>query len=329
LLVLVGSLVVYKSTGALRQVERARVTGSIATRAALVPTDSTLLPVRVAARSLNYLDAVWPALAFGILISGAIRAFTPVAALSRVLDRGGFRGQLVAGASGAPLMLCSCCVAPIFSSVYERSRQLAPSLAVMLAAPALNPVALLLTFLLFPRQVAWARLLMSVGAVLAGTALVARFAGGTQCAPVHPPPESDRQSPRSSSDAFRFAVACGHVALRTVPVILIGLVVAVVFADGVELDTALLPSIQGLAIAVTAIVALPLALPTFFEIPLAAGLLSAGAPVGAAAAVLFVGPAVNLPSLLTVGHAAGWKPALLVAFMVWLFALVGGLAIGW
>jgi len=48
--------------------------------------------------------------------------------------------------AGAPLMLCSCCVAPIFTGVYERSARLGPSLGLMLAAPALNPAALILTF---------------------------------------------------------------------------------------------------------------------------------------------------------------------------------------
>jgi hypothetical protein len=118
LLVLVAGLVVYKSTGALRHIEHARATGSVATRVAAVPIDSTTLPIRVAAKSLNYLDAVWPALVFGILISAAVRAFTPVAALARLVDRGPFRSQLVAGVCGAPLMLCSCCVAPIAVMVW-------------------------------------------------------------------------------------------------------------------------------------------------------------------------------------------------------------------
>jgi hypothetical protein len=48
LLVLVGGLVVYKSTGALRQVERVSATGSLAPPAALFETDSATRAVRVA-----------------------------------------------------------------------------------------------------------------------------------------------------------------------------------------------------------------------------------------------------------------------------------------
>lgn len=52
---------------------------------------------------------------------------------------------------------------------------------------------------------------------------------------------------------------------------------------------------QTVAIVVVALVAVPLAMPTFFEIPLALIPLSAGAPAGAAVAMMIAGPAVNLP----------------------------------
>jgi uncharacterized membrane protein YraQ (UPF0718 family) len=84
---------------------------------------------------------------------------------------------------------------------------------------------------------------------------------------------------------------------------------------------------QAAVIGVTALVAIPIAVPTFFEVTLALALLSAGAPAGAAVALLFAGPAVNLPSLLTVGRSAGWKVAVGVAVMVWVVAMAGALLV--
>jgi len=55
-----------------------------------------------------------------------------------------------------------------------------------------------------------------------------------------------------------------------------------------------------------------LPLPTLFEMPLAYGLL-VGASLGTVAAALFVGPAVNLPSLLVVSRRAGIRVSLLFA----------------
>jgi uncharacterized membrane protein YraQ (UPF0718 family) len=79
---------------------------------------------------------------------------------------------------------------------------------------------------------------------------------------------------------------------------------------------------------VIALIAVPLAMPTFFEIPLALILLSAGAPPAAAFAMLIAGPTINLPSLLTIGHATSWKVAGTVALLVFLLAVFGGLVVG-
>jgi uncharacterized membrane protein YraQ (UPF0718 family) len=53
-------------------------------------------------------------------------------------------------------------------------------------------------------------------------------------------------------------------------------------------------------------------------------LLSIGAPGGAAVAVLFAGPAVNLASLLTIGRSAGWPVASALALAIAMLACVGG-----
>jgi uncharacterized membrane protein YraQ (UPF0718 family) len=73
-----------------------------------------------------------------------------------------------------------------------------------------------------------------------------------------------------------------------------------------------------LIVFILAILLLPM--PTLFEIPLAYSLLLIGVPLGVVVAVLFAGPAVNLPSLLIVGRTAGLRASLLLA------GVVGGLA---
>src|SRR5439155_14739207 len=114
---------------------------------------------------------VFVALAFGILLGAIVRAFIPDRWLARTLGASGFRGILLAALAGMPLMLCSCCVAPLFEGVYARTRRLGPALGLMFAAPALNPAVLAVTFLLFPASIAWVRL-------AAGLVLVSLAAGG-------------------------------------------------------------------------------------------------------------------------------------------------------
>jgi uncharacterized membrane protein YraQ (UPF0718 family) len=78
---------------------------------------------------------------------------------------------------------------------------------------------------------------------------------------------------------------------------------------------------------ITATIAVPLALPTFLEIPLALGLLAAGFPPGAAVALLFAGPSVNLPSLWSVAKVSGARVAVAVAGLIWILAVTAGLLI--
>src|SRR5260370_37727998 len=85
------------------------------------------------------------------------------------------------------------------------------------------------------------------------------------------------------------------------------------------------PAARFLAIAVVAAVAVPLALPTFFELPLALILLGSGAPMGAAVALLIAGPSVNLPSLFTITRSTNWRVAALVAASVWTLAVTSGI----
>jgi uncharacterized membrane protein YraQ (UPF0718 family) len=79
-------------------------------------------------------------------------------------------------------MLCSCCVALIFASVYERSAR-CPSLGLMLAAPALNPVALILTFILFDYRIGAVRLGTGIAAVFFTGMIADRMFAGTSHAP--------------------------------------------------------------------------------------------------------------------------------------------------
>jgi uncharacterized protein len=79
------------------------------------------------------------------------------------------------------------------------------------------------------------------------------------------------------------------------------------------------------AIALVALGSVLVALPTFFEIPLALVLLQMGAAPGAALAVLIAGPVVNLPSLFVLGRETRPRIALALAGGVWLVATLFGL----
>jgi uncharacterized membrane protein YraQ (UPF0718 family) len=105
------------------------------------------LPIGVRAASMTafrdavgYVKIVWPALVFGVLISAALRTSLSRTTLRRLFSGSSVRDQLAGALAGARLMLCSCCVVPIFPAVYQRTQRLAPALALTLCpSPKLQP----------------------------------------------------------------------------------------------------------------------------------------------------------------------------------------------
>jgi uncharacterized protein len=312
-----------------RTVAQTLASGQLAPRSGPLALDALGWAGRPLVETANYLAIVWQALAVSVVLAAAVRTLVSPVRLVRLLgDRGTVREQIAAGLLGTPLMLCSCCIAPVFTTVYGRSRRLGPSLGIMLASPALNPASLILTFALFSRGTALARLGMAVVAVFVATALVGRaFRGdpGSGGEAASNPVDGVLDSPGATLRAFGRSV--GHVAARTLPLVLIGVVASVVLARAVPLGALAGHAGRAVSVALVALVAVPLALPTFFEIPLALALLAAGAPAGAAAALLFAGPAINLPSLLTVARTSSWRVAAALAATVWVIALIGGLVV--
>jgi len=320
LLVVLCGLVYYKWGGAIRTVSGVRELGRWSGTADGLTTGGVL---RV---TLFYFRRIWIALAYGLLIGAAVRAFVPPRRVAALLSWGGpVRRQVAAGLAGTPLMLCSCCITPIFQSVYERGARLGSALAVMLASPGLNPAALLLTAILFPPSLAVARIAAVLVAVFGLAPLIERTVGaGLVVADGRIAPLTADDVPRSLKETLaRFAGALGYLTVRTVPLVLGG-----VFLSSLILPLSLRVSTGGtpLVVAFIAAVAVLVALPTFFEIPLALLFVGLGSP-GAAAAMLVAGPLVNLPSLLVLGRETSARVALAVALGIWLLAVAAGMAV--
>src|SRR5881296_2908127 len=253
MLVIVGALIAYKSSAALTVIGKVSASGVFTPRGNVVPRVGAS-QVGVLTRTLNYFLVIWPALLFGILISAAVSTFVSPRWLESLLGRRSLRSQAIAGLAGAPLMLCSCCVAPIFTGVYERSARLGPSLALMLAAPALNPAALILTFMLFDYKVGMVRLGAAIAAVLFTGMIADRIFGRTE---VHCDVD-DWQSEGRPAHLFHFLRACARVSVRLVPVIVIGVLASMIIAQTIPVRTFDSTAARFLAIAVVAAVAVPL-----------------------------------------------------------------------
>jgi len=166
--------------------------------------------------------------------------------------------------------------------MYGRTRLLDASLALMLAAPAMNPAALALTFILFPLSVAAGRL------ALTAAALVGIAGIGTLVS--HATTETPEQHPSREQQSLLagYAESVLHVSLRTVPLILVGVPIAILIFNYLQQihPFGVANSAGMLSLFLCAVLLLPM--PTLFETPLAYSLLLSGAPFGLITAVLFI-----------------------------------------
>jgi uncharacterized membrane protein YraQ (UPF0718 family) len=212
----------------------------------------------------------------------------------------------------------------VFQSVYENGARFSSALAMMLASPGLNPAALVLTFLLFPVSLGVVRVAAALAAVIVLPPILEGLLGGPKVTPSPLGTADENDSPRSTREAVeRLAQALGHVSLRTIPLVIVGVLLSsVILPFSVSLST----GGTLLVVALVAALAVLLALPTFFEIPLALLFMGFGTP-GAAAAMLVAGPIVNLPSLLILARETRPKVALALALGVWLLAVLAGMSV--
>jgi len=82
------------------------------------------------------------------LLGGAIAALVPTAVLLQHLgaQANQVKAYAVAAVSGIVLSLCSCNIVPLFVSIYRRGAGIGPAFTFLYAGPAINLVALVLTF---------------------------------------------------------------------------------------------------------------------------------------------------------------------------------------
>jgi uncharacterized membrane protein YraQ (UPF0718 family) len=268
---------------------------------------------------VSYTGAVWLALAAAVVIGAATEALLPRPWLLSSLGRGPWAGALFA----LPTMMCTCCAAPIVSSVRRGGVRPAPAVAYWLANPVLNPAVLVFLLLVGPWPWAASRLLVGIALVLGAAFLVGRLRPGADAdvaADV-----AGLEPAACEREPARFLRALARFALVLVPEYAV-----IVFAVG-ALGPWLFPAVLHtpvnivLAVILAVVAGLLIVIPTGGEIPVLLGLAAVGAPPVVLGVLLITLPAISLPSMLMVGRALSPRATAAVAGCVALAGLAGGL----
>jgi hypothetical protein len=140
-----------------------------------------------------------PFLVLGVVVSGVLAAFVPAGAFTALLPRRQVLAVPVAGLSGAVLPGCECSSVPVAGRLVDRGVPAAAALTFLLAAPAINPVVIVATFVAFPG-------LPEVAAARFAAGLLAAVAVGLVWTRVRTPVRSRHPSAPTVARAQRWVV---------------------------------------------------------------------------------------------------------------------------
>jgi len=108
-----------------------------------------------------------PFLLLGAIISGLVDVFLPANVIKDWLPRSKAKGVFAALGAGLIFPLCECGAMPIVQRLIRKGVPPAVATTYMLAAPALNPLAMFSTYLAFRNQDSWLMIILRFGFSLA------------------------------------------------------------------------------------------------------------------------------------------------------------------
>ncbi len=111
-----------------------------------------------------------PFLLLGAIVSGLVDVFLPAGSVKKWLPQSKTSGVFAAMGAGLLFPLCECGAMPIVQRIIRKGVPPAVALTYMLAAPALNPLALFSTWLAFRNQDPW--LMVVLRFLLSGAVLI-------------------------------------------------------------------------------------------------------------------------------------------------------------
>lgn len=272
--------------------------------------------------TISYFKAVWQAVILGLLLGSLVQVLLPKNWIPKIFGRANFKSTALAGVTGIPSMMCTCCSAPVVVGLRQRKASVGAALAYWLGNPVLNPATIIFMGFVLSWKFALFRIIAGVIMVFGIGYFANRWASDEEI------PEdfmSDDHNDEEQGNLFKrwmrtlFPLIRDTIPAYFIVVVILGAVRAWLFpAIGTTWANSLL-AVIGLAIAGTLFI-----IPTAGEIPIVQSLIAFGLGVGPGVALLMTLPAVSLPSLLMVKRVFPTKVLLFVAASVALIGILSG-----
>ncbi len=296
---------------------------------------------------LDILNATWvvvaqmaPYLLFGFLIAGILSVLIKPATVERFLGGTGFGPVWKASVFGVPLPLCSCGVIPVGASLRRHGAGQAATVSFLLSTPQTGIDSIAATYGLMAAAMGVAaggvftgfRVLVALLSGMIGGGLVALLLENAKGAAIPAAPACTDAccSGDARGPAWVQALYYGFVTLPRdlAKTLLFGMVVAGLVSALVP-QNALHAYLGGgiVAVLVAMLLGLPIYVCATASVPIAIGLIHAGASPGAALAFLIAGPATNAATIAVVWKVLGRGTTLIYLGSVALAAVLAGLGL--
>jgi uncharacterized protein len=293
--------------------------------------------VRIAWESWAVLGEMAPYLLFGFLMAGVLSICISPEFIERHLGGRGFGPVMKAALFGAPLPLCSCGVIPVAASFHRHGASRAATTSFLLSTPQTGVDSIAITYALLGTAFAIYRPIVALATGLLGGLLVMLFGHSSRngdLAAEQPPEchESCCSDEGSKHNVVWRALEYGFVTLpRDIG---LSLLVGVMIAGAITAMTStaqLQPYLGGGVVSIILMMALgiPIYVCASASIPIAAGLIHAGASPGAVLAFLIAGPASNAATITTIWKLLGRRTVFLYVLTIAVSAIGAGLALDW
>jgi len=273
-----------------------------------------------------YGKAIWQAMVLGLLLGSAVQALVPVQWVARALGRHGFGSVAAGGLLGMPSMMCTCCAAPVVVGLRARNASTGGAIAFWLGNSVLNPATLV--FMGFVLGWDWTALRLALGVLMVfglGWALN-RLVTPDEARAADDHLELLAQQQAEAGNVFvRWLRIFARMAVRLLPEYIV--LVLLLGATRAWLFPHIGPNVTSSIgwIVAFAIVGMLFVIPTAGEVPIIQAMLALGMGVGPAGALLMTLPPVSVPSFAMLVGSFRWRVLALVAIVVVVFGVIGGL----
>ncbi|NOQ23266.1 MAG: hypothetical protein GQ565_11540 [Candidatus Aegiribacteria sp.] len=280
--------------------------------------------------TLEFIQSVWstitalaPSLILGLLLAGLLHVFVKKDKMLSHLGKPGFKSSAKAALVGVPLPLCSCGVLPAALGLRRDGASRGAVTSFLISTPQTGVDSIAVTWAILGWPIAIAKVVAAFVAGILGGTIADRIGNGMdnqKTAPACANIESGSLPGRIWNYSFNglFRDIYAWIAFG----ILISALITTILEPGQLSQYTILEGPLGLLAALA--IGIPLYVCSVSSIPIAAGLIYAGFPVGSALVFLMAGPATNAATMGAVRKSLGTRVFLVYILTVIVISLAAG-----